>query len=242
MESLIAILFCLAIQRFANVGSWFNVSWFENYLKRLHPWLIGINEWLGIGLIIAPVIILLGILNLLFHMHWFGLLNLILTITVLFCCLDARCSREHDSVKTILQHSFARIFPILFWFIAFGDFGIHIVVAYFMLYLIQAKISKVDAHCAGIKKASEQIKNALDWVPSRLLGFSYALAGNFNKGFAYWRKNLWLGLSDNSEFAIGSGIASLDDSVDSAQALALVDRVLVIWLIVIILVTIGSLL
>jgi membrane protein required for beta-lactamase induction len=87
---LIAILFCLALQRFANIGGWFNSAWFEIYLKNLKPWAVKLNEWVAILLVIAPVLLFLALLHWVLSKHLFGLFNLILATLVLFLCIDAR--------------------------------------------------------------------------------------------------------------------------------------------------------
>ena len=286
METLIAILFCIALQRFANAGGWFERSWFDSYLKRMHPWIIKFNEFIGLGIIIVPIIMVLIVLNLVFWLRLFSLLGLILTVVVLFLSLDARdfkyrlrsyfaslkkgdvvaaceevkglngenslCEIHNDSglcrmvTQIILRRSFAQIFPVLFWFVVFGDYGVYATAFYFALFLTQERILAIDADCQEIKKIAGDLKNAMDWIPSRLVGFSYAFVGNFNKGFSYCRKNFIKGINEVDDFVVGAGLASLDvDNADLAEnyaALNIVNRVLIVWLSVIILLIVSSIL
>jgi membrane protein required for beta-lactamase induction len=284
---LVAVLICLALQRFANMGGWFQMSWFELYLKSLSPWITKLNEWVAIFLVVAPVLLLLVLLHFLFSWRLFGLFNLILTTAVLFFCIDARdfknqltayfnnlekgdTSAATDAVanfigdasssttaelnravtKAILLNSFTQLFTGLFWFIALGVYGIYAVAAYFLIVLLRKNALKVDANHIELAKLTAKIQAVLDWLPSRLIGISYSLVGNFNKGFAYCHKNLWTNLTDARKFTIDAGIASLDvdpditkaTPIENYAALDLINRVLIVWLIALFFVWIGVLL
>lgn len=279
--ALITILLCLALQRFANIGGWFQSSWFTLYLKRLNPWITKFNEWITLLLIIAPILLLLTLLDFLFSWKLLGLLNLFLATLVLFFCIDARdCKNklagyftnlkkgdvqatanaaidfigENASstttnltravTKTILLNSFTQLFSGLFWFIVGGIYGVTV---YFLITLLHKNALKIDSNYARLAKLAEQAQDILDWLPSRLIGISYALAGNFSKGFNYWYKNLWAHLSEVRKFAINSGIAALDADPDITKAvpnenyaaLDLINHVLIIWLVVLALILIG---
>jgi len=280
---LIAILFCLTLQRFANIGGLFQVSWLELYLKRLHPWTTKLNEWIAIALIIAPILLVLVLLHFLFTWRLFGLFNLILATAVLFFCIDARdfknkltayfnglekgdiaasknavaslidnapsnttAELNRAVTKAILLNSFEQLFAGLFWFITAGIYG---VTAYFLIAMLSKNATKIDSSYAELEKLATKIRKILDWVPSRLVGISYSLVGNFNKGFGYCHKNLWTGLTEVKKFAVDAGIATLDLDLDATRALPkenyaaldLINRVLIIWLIALALVFLGVL-
>ncbi|MEI8054501.1 MAG: regulatory signaling modulator protein AmpE [bacterium] len=280
---LIAILFCLTLQRFANIGGWFQVSWFELYLKNLHPWISKLNEWVAISLIIMPVLLLLVLLHVLFTWRLFGLFNLILATAVLFFCVDARDLKNRltgyfsnlekgdiqasaNSVsgligdvssnttaelnravtKAILLNSFEQLFTGLFWFIVAGIYGVSF---YFLIVLLSKNAAKVDSSYAELARQASKIQDVLDWVPSRLVGLSYSLVGNFNKGFGYCHKNLWSGLAGIRKFAVDAGLATLNVDTNASKAtpkenydaLDLINRTLIIWLIALTLVLLGIL-
>lgn len=278
--ALIAVLFCLALQRFVDVSGGDHASWFEYYLRRLSPWIVKVDERLAVVLVIAPVLLLFLLSHLLFKSYLFGLFDLVSAVIVLFFCIDARdlrnklkeyfSSLEKSDVhaaavaaegfiaddamgnmaelrravtKAILVKSFENIFAGLFWFMIFGVYG---VVTYTLINLLRQHSLKVDPNYIELIKISAKIQSALEWVPSRLVGFSYALVGNFNKGFGYSIRYLWTGLTEVKQFAVDSGLAALD--VDGAEvnqhenyeALEIVSRVLIIWLVMLTLVLIGS--
>jgi adenosylcobinamide-phosphate synthase len=280
---LIAILFCLTIQRFANIGGWFPTSWFEFYLKNLHPWTSKLNEWVAISLIIAPVLLLLVFLHFICTWRLFVSFNLILATAVLFFCIDARDFKKKLNcyfnnlekgdtqasasavinligdassnttaelnravTKAILLNSFEQLFTGLFWFIIAGIYGASV---YFLIALINQNAIKVDSSYGELAKLAAKIQNVLAWIPSRLVGLSYSLVGNFNKGFSYCHKSLWSGSTEVRKFIVDAGLAALDvDPIvakatpkENYDALDLINRVLTLWLVALTLVLLGIL-
>lgn len=280
--TLITILFCLALQRFANIGGKFQLAWFESYLKLLRPWSSKMDGRLVILLVIAPILLMFAMLHFIFMWRWFGVFDLLLSMMVLFFCIDSRDLKHqldpyftnleksdlqaassavadfvgdgatgnvaelHRSVtKAILLSSFEQIFVGLFWYMVFGIYG---VATYFLLTLLQRQQElKADPNYDKLIKFSGQIKNVLEWLPSRLLGFSYALVGNFNRGFNCCMRYLWSDLAEVKKFTIESGLAALDASANVAEsnqnenyaALDLISRVLIIWLFALTLILLG---
>lgn len=282
--ALISILFCLALQRFANVGGWFQPTWFEAYLKALSPWLAKLDEKFALFLVITPILLLFVLLHLIFKWHFFGLFDLIISTATLFFCIDARDLKNRlipyfdsldkadnntatsavsdlindDSIgnitdlsravsRAILLKSFERIFAGLFWFMIFGVYG---VVCYSSLTLVRQNALKVNPNYIELAKLAAKIQNILEWLPARLLGFSYALVGNFNKGFGYCSKHILTSLSEVKKFAVESGLAALDvspnvgdaDQNENRAALDIINRVLIVWLVGMLLVFAGVLL
>lgn len=92
---LIAILICLAVQRFANLGGIFKLQWFENYLSLSQVLINKTNKWIGLLLIVVPVFIVLWILHLALAYKFFGIFYLLLLTIVLFFCMDARDLRNN---------------------------------------------------------------------------------------------------------------------------------------------------
>jgi membrane protein required for beta-lactamase induction len=275
---LIAILICLTLQRFANIGGVFQTSWFAMYLKALKPWIGKLNKWVAVLLIVMPILLLLMVLQLLLAEKLFGLVHLILSTLVLFFCIDSRdfknklagyfVSLEKGDVhaaadaaaafvgdvssselnravtKSILLGSFERLFAGLFWFMVFGGYG---AAAYFLVALLRQSAFKVDSNYDGLAKAAAQIQDVLDWIPSRLVGISYSLVGNFRKGFKCCSKHLWTGLAETRNFSVDVGIAALGANSDETKAtlkenhaaLDLINHTLVIWIIALAFVLLG---
>lgn len=136
------------------------------------------------------------------------------------------------------------IFTVLFWFALCDIYG---AIFYYMIFLTRKLAHKMDGE--NLAEAATQVQNVMDWVPARLVGISCALAGHFMTAFTYFYKNIFLGLKENKTFVTNCGLAALDTNQDSPSniaenrnALSLIDRTIIIWLIATLLITLGSLL
>ena len=279
---LLAILFCLALQRFANVGGIFQVSWFESYLRLIGTWVAKLDTRLIILAVVAPVLLILFFIHVVFHEYWFNLIDLLLAVAVLFVSIDARdlkvqlaayfdaleqsdahkaadsaadfigdapdMTNLHRSVtKAVLQRSFERLFAGLFWFMIFNFYG---VATYFMVVMLRRTATKVNPGYVELENLATKIQNVLDWLPARLLGFAYALAGHFRKGSGYIFKHIWSDFGNAREIVVEAGLNSLDvdpnsanaDKCENESALDMVNRALIIWIVALVLVLIGKIL
>jgi AmpE protein len=281
--ALIIILITLVVQRFASMAGWFKPAWFELYLSWIKPFIAKTNKWLALLIIIAPIFLVLAILDILLTWRLFGLFYLVLGTIILLLCMDARSLKlrlntyfeavtkqdvsgaktalaaftsqplpdnlaalNRRATKIIFAESYIHIFSFIFWFAIFGIYG---ATAYVVTMFLRQIGTKGDSSLKEITAAATFIQDVFDWVPVRLLGFSYALVGHFSTGFSYCMSNLKLGLKDNLKFATESGLASLGANVDDQNgstqeneaAIALVDRALIIWLMAIALITLGML-
>jgi AmpE protein len=148
--------------------------------------------------------------------------------------------------KLIFLKASQDMFMVLFWFMIFGIYG---AAGYYIIKLTSKFAPRLQGHYETIGNAAITLQNILDWVPTRILGISYALAGNFSQGFTYCYKHLALGLQENKTFAVNSGLSALDitqetepDIKENINAINLIDRTIIVWLISILLITIGMLL
>lgn len=245
---LITVLLCLAIQRIFNLAGAIPDSWVLGYLRISHKIAGKINAILAVCLFVMPVVLFMGIIKFITAKFLYGFFGLLLTTVILFFCIDVRdlvYTKKNVALsnKGILSQAFVAVFPGLFWFMLFGSFG---VIIYTSIKLINKNILHIDTRFTNISKLVINIQAAMDWVPSRILAISYALVGNFNKGFGYFKKHAWHGLHDAQSFATASGLAALDleSHEDNKQeqyhvALDLVNRVLIIWLVALFFVTLG---
>lgn len=95
--------------------------------------------------------------------------------------LSDELAKMHDQVcHTILHRWFEFFFLMLFWFLVLGVPGV--LLAWFSLQYSQL------VHCT--EKAWRPL-HWLSWIPARLLGLTFALAGNFVQGISVWKKSLW---------------------------------------------------
>ena len=162
--------------------------------------------------------------------------------------LSDELAKMHDQVcHTILHRWFEFFFLMVFWFLVLGVPGV--LLAWFSLQYSQL------VHCE--EKAWRPL-HWLSWIPARLLGLTFTLAGNFVQGVIIWQQTLWkwrtpadvvlykVALaslsSHNSESCMESmSNAESDTQVacDQMQDLQLLhSRSAIVWLVIIALITI----
>jgi adenosylcobinamide-phosphate synthase len=150
---------------------------------------------------------------------------------------------ERAVSKTILLRSFEDIFAGLFWFIAFGVYGIS---GYVLIKLINQNALKVNANYAALANFAGKLQTIFGWLPSRLVGFSFALVGRFSKSAGYCMGQFWSGPESVKRFVVESGLAALDlepsdhcGIEENHAALDIINRVIIIWLVALFFVLIG---
>lgn len=95
--------------------------------------------------------------------------------------LSDELAQMHDQVShTILFRWFEFFFLMVFWFLILGVPGL--LLAWFSLQYSQL------VHCG--ERAWRPL-HWLEWLPARLLGLTFALAGNFVHGISIWKSSLW---------------------------------------------------
>ncbi|MCD6039155.1 MAG: hypothetical protein K0S27_555 [Gammaproteobacteria bacterium] len=139
-------------------------------------------------------------------------------------------------VRAIFLASHQRIFAVLFWFVLLGPAGA-------VLYRI---IESMGTEAMTGAKLANQVKALLDWLPIRLEIFLFALGGHFTAVWARCKRNfLNGGLQKNDLLLSQGGVAALhilkDESLPEGgiaekEALALIDRALIIGLVILALV------
>jgi AmpE protein len=283
--SLIAILICIALQRYANIGGLNANSLFETYLKLIKNWVKKVNSWLGLGVVILPVLLVLGVLHFLSIWRFFGVFHLLLVVVILFLLLDIRDFKHRlvgyfaamnkkdldTSVEqatkifgqgishnrnqliravttSVLKGSFEKFFAIVFWFVIFGIYG---AATYYIIERLGKVALKMDTEFDELAGIADKIHAILDWVPARLLGFSFALGGAFGHAFTFCCKKFTeaFGLKDNEKFVIEAGLVAIDADISKAAeaeikenygVLDLVNRVLIIWIVALLLFSLGT--
>lgn len=252
-------------------------DWFRGYVVTLHKYLKAVKSaWVMTALILLPILAVILLLQLGFAHGIFYVLEFFLCVFILWYCLwpislqeyldtalakqaaandptdstmndDDVAATGHDSralIEAMLCHANTRTFAVIFWFIIFGPCGA-------LLYRTITQITKLSsrpqddlngiAHCAHI------LEDILDWLPARIVGLGYALAGNFSKGFTEWMQYLKGGLNSNQDLLISSGVGAMgldpegeSDPEEARQVLRMIDRSLIVWLVIIAIFTLGS--
>lgn len=123
----------------------------------------------------------------------------------------------------------ARLFGVLFWFLLLGVFG---AVAYALTRLL---VTHWRDDC-DFSDAVAQVVPVLDWLPARLLAFSFAIVGNFEQAMVAWRSGVAgdAPLNEGVVAAAGQGALGLDAETPGTEhivgAIGLLNRAAVLWL------------
>lgn len=109
------------------------------------------------------------------------------------------------------------LFAPFFWFALLGVFGA-------LLYRVTEQLPK--------NSVVTRVLDLLDWVPVRLLGFTFALVSYFVTVFPIWFKYLGHKPQDNGLLLLNCAKGSLSEDKNQAHLVALLDRSLIVWLVV----------
>lgn len=232
--SFIVILVCFAAQWFLKVsGSSYEFHWASNYIAWMQKRFAALMQGHGtfaVLILVLPIVIAASLIFT-FVYHVLGHVGyLILSLLLLWYCTDVlilkQTSAEPVATTDLFVKSYQKIFAPLFWYFVFGPVGL---VLYIVVALLRAQLPD--------QKYFVLTHGVLDWVPIRLLGLTFALAGNFGAVFKAWIKELFKNVSDNQNQVVIFGDAALPSDPD---VVSLLRRSLLIWLVVMVLVIVGG--
>ncbi|MCD8524609.1 MAG: regulatory signaling modulator protein AmpE [Gammaproteobacteria bacterium] len=273
--ALVIILLALLIERIALfIHPIRDHYWFERYSQKLAR-LMCKNAYLSLSFGVLPLILAVYLAHIFLARISFGWPSWIFDLAILVYCLGnthlhiqtRECYeqidagnietardllREHFDViesgdvtasvllKAFYRASLQRIFSILFWFVLLGPAG-----AIFYRLLQKLSIYREDGVIENTHRLAAQLTAVLDWVPARLLAFTFCLAGHFIDIFTQWRAKCTSGLNNPHDilYECGYVAVNVNDSLTKTVVLAqfdeayyLVCRSLFIWLVVLALV------
>ena len=123
--------------------------------------------------------------------------------------LSEELATMHDQVcHTILHRWFEFFFLMIFWFLVLGVPGV--LLAWFSLQYSQL------VHC---EEKAWRPMHWLSWIPARLLGLTFALAGNFVQAVAVWKQTLWKGHAPADVVLYNVALASLSGKNDKESCM-----------------------
>ncbi|MGB6977124.1 MAG: regulatory signaling modulator protein AmpE [Gammaproteobacteria bacterium] len=243
--ALIVILICLALQHYWQLGLRFSrAQWLKAYLMVLHPlWGKG-NFWYTLGgiiLLLLPLPILAGIIDVLLKGWLFDLLQLLFQVGVVWFCLNAYDYHLQSRDDEVFLQIAEQLFGVLFWYLLLGAAGA--VGYYSVLLLARQNFNETER----FRPAAQQLLNILAWAPLRIVAVVFALAGHFSACWEYCLQHILSKPSQNKTFITEAGLAALgklaSDSTpeQTLQAtLQLVDRTLFIVLVFLAIFTLGG--
>ncbi len=238
------IIICLILQRLLLID--YYAYQLPFYLTIYFRWLIQAVEYItkghplvGVVFLVLPLVIVFTVIFAIAY-HLCGIFGYsILSAILLWLSVDCRGIKAIDEKVSVIDDLFIsayqRFFAPVFWFVILGPTGLvlYTVTASLLTFLISVNELKLFQYTA-------KLKNYLDWIPLRLVGFSFALMGNFAVALKSWMGYLWQSPAEDREIIVKFGIAALvysDQELSFKTAMKLIDRVIIFWLIVILLFT-----
>jgi len=244
----IIILLSLLIERFFHWGKHRHWHWLSKYQQSVAVFISKFYPSVQLTLLVFPIVFVIAILQFALR-HWlYDVPSLIFGMGVLLYCMgpdnawleflpraeilkDATEAHQPGAGATFANAFFEaiyqRVFAVIFWFVILGPFG---AVLYRLIELFSAESNNVAANARWAKLC-------LDWLPIRFLTFVFALGGHFTEVWQSFKKNSGHGLESSHPLLSQCGFAALDppeasdDSILGPEAIALMDRVLVMTLV-----------
>lgn len=230
--SFIVILVCLSAQWFMGLGSsMYQFHWAGSYVKWMGQQFSKLMKGHGLFGVLVLVLPILIVVSLIFTFvyHVLGHVGyLVLSLLLLWYCVDVAILRQKPataSAADLFLNSYQKIFAPLLWYFVFGPVGLTLYVVVAIL-----RVELRDQHYFVITQG------VLDWVPIRVVGLTFALAGNFGAVFKLWMSNLLQGVSDNQDQVVTFGESATGSD---SHAMDLIRRTLLIWLVIMALITLG---
>ncbi|MES2998206.1 MAG: hypothetical protein V4700_02670 [Pseudomonadota bacterium] len=244
----ITLLLCLSLERFLHKGNLLRrFNWFEQYVGKIHE-LTHRQSWaqhpyISLLLVVLPVAILVAIIYGLSTLFVYGLLAFLIGAFILFYCLGPMNIYDTEKVhQPIFWQANETLFSVIFWFALLGPIAA-------VVYRLVERSAHIHTSYPALGKAADQVRSIFDWLPIRVFSIFCALAGNFVRTSQFCLDFLLRDLSFNREFLEKSGriALGLEETAELApenytQALKLIDRSLILFLIVVFAVTVGVLL
>lgn len=107
---------------------------------------------------------------------------------------------QHKVRNHILYCGLTDFFVIVFWYLVLGVFGA--LVAFFtQLYVLYAT--------GEARQWSQKARHIIEWIPARLLGLTFAFAGNFGTCFGEWVEYISQTKMSNMDFLTVCGVSAI---------------------------------
>lgn len=249
---------------------WFTpyASFLKNNLEKFGVW----KGYLGIGVIILPILIGLWLLCAIFHGLVFNLFGLLISIALFWYCVDARNfqqilrsyflgNKAENEIKGFVVEPLPKTKAGLARKVSNTIFihSLHNIFSIIFWYLILGLpglviyflLNVIIDNVKELKKEAKILQDIFDWIPVRLAGLSFALMGSFGAVFVYWMKNIVTGIEKAEELITHYGLIANganpreskgSDYREAKEAAELVFRSVVVWLVLLAAVTFASLL
>ncbi len=144
--------------------------------------------------------------------------------------------------EAVVWQASPRLFGVIFWFMVLGPVG---ALLYRGTVLLSHSAVETEKD-TGLLEAAITLQKILDWIPVRLLSLAYVLTGQFVESFQAWRKYALDFKASSRDILVDCGLKALAVAPQSSvkenyDALDLIVRAMVVWLLVLAILTLGGL-
>lgn len=225
----------LMVERFFDWSHLRQWRWFADVQQRIIAQFKQPSGYVNLAISIMPVLLMVWLVNHLFHGWMYGFPSLVFKILVLiyvfgpqnlwadaFACINAIASGDSQAVATRLQNAFGvnagktsqalHRSLINDFFIATNRRVFSIVFWYVLLGPVGAVLYRLVAVSTTVPILSvpaQSVESVLDWAPARIITVFFALGGQFMQVLKVWRKKAMLGLFSNDDMMTECGMAAL---------------------------------
>lgn len=167
--------------------------------------------------------------------------------------LDENQNPIRNATEIILYETQLRYFSVIFWFVTLGPFGAlfyRLAYEYAILCRTDHANNAIDDNQSDTNQGEnilrehsiiiDQLIDWLEWLPARLTGLIFLLAGDFVKSFPILKNHLVDFSSNNQSVVIEIGKASLGlnaqtetSSQENSDVIGLIKRTFIIYLVLI---------
>lgn len=249
--TVIAVLVSVLLQKFFQFhGASYRHEWIRIYYKQLESKVTYIakgHRLFELAILVIPLLFGTSLLLALIY-HLFGALGyFIVNLALFWLCTDIRDLRKYPLESSDYFSWFAvtyrDFFAPLFWFVFLGPviMVLYVVLGDIYRYLESERNSKDDE----LMKYALKTQAVLDWIPARLLGMTYALVGHFKSVLSLLKQQFFMSpfkIDQAEQLALWARAAlqpQPENELLKEEVISLIERALLIWIIVLIILTIS---
>lgn len=200
----------------------------RRFHQGLWAWVLAVLPWVGLALLILPLLPSAWVLVLHALLLWFALglrslrdhvlpiaaalaggdLAQARALTARIVSRDTGCAGESDLAKaaaeSTLENGNDAVFGTLFWFAVAGGPG---ALLFRLANTLDAMWGYRSERFDAFGRAAARIDDALNWIPARLTALTYALLGNTRLALRCWREQApgWSSPNAGPVMAAGAG-------------------------------------
>ena len=245
MKLFVIVIALLSERFFVHRYSHKRFDWFSSYCQKIILTIENKTSLHSGGLklvvLVAPLLIGMAIILLALNSLLYGFIILILNIIIFYYCLGPdnpfypahhRLSQANSTVGYLADVN-GQLFAVIFWYIALGPLGV--------IFYRVVSLAQKDAYFA---EKAQELTTVLDWLPVRMTGLLYLLAGNFQSGLHYYTNFFFTKPANNQKMLrlCGFEAAGLSQAEPDnlPRAETLVEHALLILLVLLACFTLGN--